>query len=607
MLNKLFSSRQSKKSQELDLIEKLNSTVFKKEIILDFILNFIDNTPNDAKINKVIEILKDSNVFFGGKYIYDIFTKRTDITIELYISYEYIIDFLIKISDCNKTNDGNILLQQLTVSLNINSKYNIDKDKSVYEIIYINEYTNRNIIIYVVNDDDIINKILLTENEEHQLFYDLNSNIITKSSGLKLLQPSHNLKFTNEEFAKLNNPTDYNYTDIIIELIKYIPEYIFLDDLSSMFNLIQKLYFNFIYNYPAIWFAFLINMQDYNTYNILSLIYEKEIMKTEKPNSVININNIITKIYINNILNKYTIDLHIDDDETVEFIINDSKTLNKIEEENVKKLLLFYYKYNIFKFPYKYVFQEIINKHELLSIISPLESITEERLLTINDTIDNLNEDNTFFDISIYDFISKDDLKKILEDKENILIYAPDGKQSTIISKKYLDATIINCYKNNWLIECNNLEVVNSTKLLFTVYVKITISTGAEYYISYSDINALFHSNNQIYYITNIKKTLNTIFKFEDFEEITTKRKLLKNVCIPINTINISTLKILPTKAIHNEESKRKYEYFSKIQDRHTPLSSLLNKKLNIDEQSQPSKKSKRGGKKHLRIYYNRV
>ena len=601
MLNSLFSSRHSTPRQELSLIEQLNTTDFKKNIILDFILNFIDNTSNDAKINKVIQILKETNVFFGGKYIYDIFTKGSDITIELYISYEYIIDFLIKISDCNKTNDGNILLQQLTVSLNINSKYNIDKDKSVYEINYINEHTNRNIIIYVVNDDDIINKILLTENKDHKIFYDLNSNIITKSSGLGLLQPSHNLKFTNEEFARLNNPTDYNYTDIIIEIIKYIPEYIFLDDLSSMFDLIRKLHFNFIYNYPAIWFAFLINMQDYNTYNILSLIYEKEIMKTEKPNSVININNIITKIYINNFLNKYKINLHIDDDDTVEFIINDSRTLNPVEEENVKKLLLFYYKYKIFKFPYKYVFQEIINKHELLGIISPLETISDRELLTMNDTIDNLNVDNTFFDISMYDFISKDDLKKILEDKENILIYAPDGKQSTILSKKYLDTTIINCYKNNWLIECNNLEV-KSTKLLFTVYVKITISTGAEYYISYSDINALFHNNNQIYYINNTGKTLNTIFKFEDFEEITTKRKLLKNVCISINTINISTLKILPTKTIHNQETKREYEYLSKIQDRHTPLSSLLNKKLNMrdSEQSQPSKKSRRGGKKYI-------
>jgi len=601
MLNSLFSSRHSTPRQELSLIEQLNTINFKKNIILDFISNFIDNTPNDAKINKIIQILKETNVFFGGKYIYDIFTQKSNITIELYISYEYIIDFLIKISDCNKTNDGNILLQQLTVSLNINSKYNINKDKSVYEINYINEHTNRNIIIYVVNDDDIINKILLTENEDHQIFYDLNNNIIIKSSGLELLQPSHNSKFTNEEFARLNNPTDYNYTDIIIEIIKYIPEYISLDDLSSMFNLIQKLHFNFIYNYPAIWFAFLINMQDYNTYNILSLIYEKEIMKTEKPNSVININNIITKIYINNFLNKYTIDLHINDDDTVEFIINDTRTLNQVEEENVKKLLLFYYKYKIFKFPYKYVFQEIINKHELLGIISPLETINNRGLLTMNDTIDNLNADNTFFDISMYDFISKDDLKKILEDKENILIYAPDGKQCTILSKKYLDTTIINCYKNNWLIECNNLEV-NSTKLLFTVYVKITISTGAEYYISYSDINALFHNNNQIYYINNTKKTLNTIFKFEDFEEIRTKRKLLINVCIPINTINISTLKILQTNAIHNQESKREYEYFSKIQDRHTQLSSLLNKKLNMrdSEQLQPSKKSRRGGKIYI-------
>ena len=78
MLNSLFSSRHSTPRQELSLIEQLNTTDFKKNIILDFISNFIDNTPNDAKINKIIQILKDTNVFLVVN-IYMIYSQKGQI------------------------------------------------------------------------------------------------------------------------------------------------------------------------------------------------------------------------------------------------------------------------------------------------------------------------------------------------------------------------------------------------------------------------------------------------------------------------------------------------------------------------------------------------
>ena len=93
MLSSFLKQQQSRK-QEQNLIDQLNNETFKANILIDFISNFIDNAANNAKITKIIKILEDNYVFFGGKYIYDIFTGQTNATIELYISFEYIIDFL---------------------------------------------------------------------------------------------------------------------------------------------------------------------------------------------------------------------------------------------------------------------------------------------------------------------------------------------------------------------------------------------------------------------------------------------------------------------------------------------------------------------------------
>ena len=68
-------------------------------------------------------------------------------------------------------------------------------------------------------------------------------------------------------------------------------------------------------------------------------------MKQTKPNTVIDLNNIITRIYINSLLTKYEISLRLEINNTIEFNINKTIKFSQEEETNIKKLLLFYYKY----------------------------------------------------------------------------------------------------------------------------------------------------------------------------------------------------------------------------------------------------------------------
>lgn len=493
---------------------------------------------------------------------------------------------VIKISDCNKTNDGNILLQELTVSLNINSKYNINKANSVYEINYINNITNRNITIYVVNDDDIINKILTTEKKNHKIFYDFHENIIKSSEVFEPLFPSHNL-----------DEKKYEYKDIIIKIIEYIPQYISLDDLSSNFNLIKKLHFNIIYNYPAIWFSFLIALEDYYTYEKLLLEYENTIMTKTQPNTIINLNNIITQLYINIFLNNYKIDLQLDSDDTIQFIIDDyAKTeLNNEKKQDIRKLLLFYYTYKIYIYPYKYKFQKFIIKNNLIQFISSLKPKNKSQLLTMNETIDKFADDCTFFDmITFNDDITKDDVKNYLTDKENILIFSPDNKKATLISKKNIDKLVLESYKKTWLINCNNLLC---EKILYSVYVKFTILTGF-YYISYIDIYTLFNDNVQIYYIVDSGIELTKTYNFEYFNNNMTTEEtssLLSTYCINKDPpIKIFTFQKLST--IRNISPQIEDKYFSSIK-KTTSISSMFNKKLKLDFSDQKSKKSRIGSK----------
>ena len=99
----------------------INYEEIKAVLFSDFILNFIDDNdkPNDAKYKIILDCLIDNEVFFGGKYINDIINKRENPTIEIFISINYIVNFLTSISYANKNKSAANLLEQLTFSLNL--------------------------------------------------------------------------------------------------------------------------------------------------------------------------------------------------------------------------------------------------------------------------------------------------------------------------------------------------------------------------------------------------------------------------------------------------------------------------------------------------------
>ena len=583
----------------------LNNDGIKNFILFDFISHFIDEEANDAKINKIIDCLTTNKVFFGGKYINEILDESTKprATIEIYISFENIVNFLIGLSDCNKSYDGNVLLQQLTVELNINSKYNTRiSPKSVYDINYINYETNRNITIYVVNDFDIIGKITNTDIEKNKFWYDLEGNIITSTTELAALQPSHALRASNQLFKTLNKPDDKLFEDIIIEIIKYIPLYISPSDIlfdTTVSTNIDKLYINFIYTYPAIWFTFLIALQDYHTYHTLSYVYNEEIMATKRhPNKIINFNNLVTKIYINNFLNKYEISLNLDISKTIAFNISQTKTLEPYEEAHVRKLLLFYYKYKIFDFPYMYNFQKFIIDYGLLQVISPLKLYNERNpILSLNDEIDKLYTNGCSFAdiINGNQDIPRDELKSLLEIKDNIIIFGTNINQGFIFSKEHLDRLIIESYKKTWLINCN--QSYTNSFILLSLYVKISIMT--DYYISYSDMFSLFNSNAQIYYIIRTEEILNKVAKFENYTNNMTLQEFRanNNVWCKNNSDAQYISKLTITSTINIPLAQERYEHFSTINDNGIAISTIFNKKLILEEKNESSsriaKKSK--------------
>ena len=592
----LSFSRRTKIKEEAPSI---NYEEIKAVLFSDFILNFIDDNdnPNDAKYEIILECLTNNEVFFGGKYINDIINKRENPTIEIFISINYIVNFLTSISYANKNKSAANLLEQLTFSLNFNPTYN--------EIHYVNTSTNKNIKIYVVNDD-IIDTILHISNEEDKLWYDFKNNEITSIKRFQRLQPSHRLRRSHEPKHEL-------FKDIIIEIIKYIPSYISLSDISGerLFKRsidVKTIYDNYIYNYPAICFIFLIEMMNNYTYETLSNVYYKKIMKQTMPNTVIDLNYIITQIYINSFLNNYEIHLSLESNNTIQFNISEPKTFSQEEDVNIRKLLLFYYKYKIFEFPYKYKYQKFIIDYGLIDYISPLKSIKTRNLSTLDEEIENFYKEGEnkckFYDIinGIND-IQKEDLKIYLQDKENILIFGRNKKEGFLFSKSNLDRIIIDNYDQRWLVNCNEINIDNRNKLLLSVYVKIPIVS--EYYISYGNIFSLFNSNAQIYYIVDTETKLNRTFTFEKLKKTITANEInhmTYHECINITETIISKFEQLSTKAIHTFQED--YEPFSKITDRYISLSDIYNKKLSLYNDSklssQTSKKPRKGGKKTI-------
>ena len=131
-----------------------NQDNIKKNILIKFIKYFIYSDYNNLpkqKQNELIlltkEILKISNVIFGG----DCVINNSSEIIDIYIKFDIIVDFLLAINDLNEIYNGPIKLFN-NVSLNImnTSEFNKYNPDSIYAINYDNSDNTNKLNIYVI-------------------------------------------------------------------------------------------------------------------------------------------------------------------------------------------------------------------------------------------------------------------------------------------------------------------------------------------------------------------------------------------------------------------------------------------------------------------------
>lgn len=568
-----------------------NQDNIKKNILIKFIKYFIysdfNNLPKQKQNDLILltkDILKISNVIFGG----DCVINNSSEIIDIYIKFDIIVDFLLAINELNNIYNGPIKLFN-NVSLNImnTSEFNKYNPDSIYAINYDNSDNTNKLNIYVINDENIIDKIT-------DKYYDLEKDKIITSQ-VSQLTPSHKFKKRGQDDIQ----DDTEYKDVILEIITYIPYFINYEELDSKFLIIKNSRDSYIYNYPIIWFQLLIGIKKNYTYN--SLCHSYGLLTSLDRTTKEKINFIITKIYINKILYKYNIYLHIEDNE-IKFLKSEEIVDNNIKKF-VKLLLLFYYVNKIYLgYNSEYKFIQTIHERNLPEIIFPIEELTtinDKTFTSIIELISHLLEnDYEFIDIiGFSDLNTVNEVNKYLHDTENENIFFIVARKVFGISKKSLETIIMN-ENNIWLIDCRTISRDNDENYYYEdLYIKLNFIAGDKY-ISYKYIYTLLNSTDKFYYIEDVGNTNTTSISYNNYAILRDYRLSLEDTIanellnMDENHCNPGTLikNIIILKKIKEAEAT---EEFSIIP--HTDLSKIFNKKLKL---SQSSKRPRRGGKK---------
>lgn len=647
--------RRTDKSEEMEVDEKnvdemevdeesfkpdrhLNTTKNKRLIIIDFIKKFIysnidvilrrDSTLANNIIDNIIAVCIQCEIFFGGEYINSIIMKREH-DIDIYIDYRSIELFLIRICEIQTyfahsvaIYGENQLLINLEVSLNLNSSYNdkLSKIDSVFELIYVNKLNNNRINIYIVNDEHIIEKIVYEKTQDNHIWYDLKRDMICRndisSLSFELLQQSHVIMTKKEK--KLY---DNEFKDVILEIIKYIPEYIKNTDYIDKFNILANIEQKYkIYYYPAIWMYYLIKLEDVYKYTKLQSIFNELVNLNVKKE----LKQIIRKIYTNNLLSKYNINLTYNNEEkTVQFLTNcdvkqdGTRYIEETTKEYIRLLLLFYFTHKIYEAPYSYQFQSYIKDMQFFNVIKtlPVYVITEDNLSTrvrnesvhIKTTSDIIeyykNKGKTFYNAMETGDI--EDPCEYIKDPNNVFI-VEDGSPTIVgFSKNDLEKALK--MDEKWLIDCANLS--NYAKRRYRegidyhndLYIQIFTMTG-NHYISYSDIYTLLNSSDKIYILfkaRNINKSitkaefhryarsgdtieghLNYLNQYEAYPDRFPTVRLGNNCQESIKSVVI-------LKRIKIDLVEENFDITSKIRPESINITDILNKKLNVSTHSQ--------------------
>lgn len=568
-----------------------NQDNIKKNILIKFIKYFIYSDFNNLTqqiqndlIHFTKEILKSSNVIFGG----DCVINNSSEIIDIYIKFDIIVDFLLAINELNNIYNGPIKLFN-NVSLNFmnTSEFNKYNPDSIYAINYDNSDNTNKLNIYVINDENIIDKIT-------DKYYDLEKDKIIHSQ-VSQLTPSHKFKKRGQDDIQ----DDTEYKDVILEIITYIPYFINYEELDSKFLIIKNSRDSYIYKYPIIWIQLLIGIKKNYTYN--SLCHSYGLLTSLDRTTKEKINFIITKIYINKILYKYNIYLHIEDNE-IKFLKSEEIVDNNIKKF-VKLLLLFYYVNKIYLgYNSEYKFIQTIHERNLPEIIFPIEELTtinDKTFTSIIELISHLLEnDYEFIDIiGFSDLNTVNEVNKYLHDTENENIFFIVARKVFGISKKSLETIIMN-ENNIWLIDCRTISRDNDENYYYEdLYIKLNFIAGDKY-ISYKYIYTLLNSTDKFYYIEDVGNTNTTSISYNNYAILRDYRLSLEDTIanellnMDENHCNPGTLikNIIILKKIKEAEAT---EEFSIIP--HTDLSKIFNKKLKL---SQSSKRPRRGGKK---------
>ena len=467
------------------------------------------------------------------------------------------------------------------------NKYNPD---SIYAINYDNSDNTNKLNIYVINDENIIDKIT-------DKYYDLEKDKIITSQ-VSQLTPSHKFKKRGQDDIK----DDTEYKDVILEIITYIPYFINYEELDSKFLIIKNSRDSNIYNYPIIWFQLLIGIKKNYTYN--SLCHSYGLLTSLDRTTKEKINFIITKIYINKILYKYNIYLHIEDNE-IKFLKSEEIVDNNIKKF-VKLLLLFYYVNKIYLgYNSEYKFIQTIHERNLPEIIFPIEELTtinDKTFTSIIELISHLLKNHyEFIDIiGFSDLNTVNEVNNYLHDTENENIFFIVARKVFGISKKSLETIIMN-ENNIWLIDCRTISRDKDENYYYEdLYIKLNFIAG-DRYISYKYIYTLLNSTDKFYYIEDVGNTTTTSISYNNYAILRDYRLSLEDTIanellnMDENHCNPGTLikNIIILKKIKEAEAT---EEFSIIP--HTDLSKIFNKKLKLSQSSQLSKRPRRGGKK---------
>jgi hypothetical protein len=581
----------------------------------------------DSPFNIFIELLTECNVYIVGHSLlyHKLGLDEYNDKLDLFIDIKNLKSFLDK-----------IYMEFIPISLKFTSKYSTlhediieviynftsnGKHTQIYLHIYnnlaIDSFINNNLSIFGiwwnqfetnVNINDITEQLFTKESFEYPKLSNLNLSekevILLESKRLYAQYPKPNEAYTEYE------------TMIIKELISNLSIYLFIStkeeeklDLRGVNqNNLLTSYNQHIQNQNLTHYNTGVNAS--NKYKILSTLDFILFMYTNKSgfssnfykydlfykafiefatifDISIKIKNYIDIVIREQILNKYQIEIKIDDKNNIKFDITDVCKIDLLKSDDddayIRQVLLFYYKKQIYKLKSNYKFLDLItHKHKLLDINFNINTdipYKKEKSFLVNiytqkqpsnidkdkidkiDTYDKILKDNnefTYSDIINSEEINVKDIINYINKDDNIILIEPKIKTLTCISKSSLDELIIN-YKDNWFYDCSKFK----SDYFSNPYIKVCTAT-ATHYIPYQYVYSLLKSKNRVFYINPtdiiIEKTAsykNTpIGQLNGFENGVSSNNCQDNANIKLSTISTLFMKSIETRRTDDKINK---------------------------------------------------